>query len=138
MKVKISLLLLLLIVMPLVNSISVVDISSTEALYNYTESDPIWNSEKSNYLSYSGLTNNINANYYNIYNINNIYNKSEIDGKIAGLIDEETDPLSYHTDENINATGYNISADKITSYGNNVASYELTELNNGVTLKWIR
>lgn len=138
MKIKISLLLLLLIIMPLVNSISVVDISSTEALYNYTESDPIWNSEKGNYLSYSGLTNNINANYYNIYNINNIYNKSEIDEKIGVFIDEEYDPLSYHTDENINASGYNISADRITSYNNNVASYELTELNNGVTLKWIR
>ena len=138
MKIKMLFLFLLLIIMPLVNSISVVDISSTEALYNYTESDPIWNSEKGDYLSYSGLTNNINANYYNIYNINNIYNKSEIDEKIGVFIDEEYDPLSYHTDENINASGYNISADRITSYNNNVASYELTELNNGVTLKWIR
>jgi len=86
MKIKMLFLFLLFIIMPLVNSISVVDISSTEALYNYTESDP----------------------------------------------------LSYHTDENINATGYNISADKITSYGNNVASYELTKEGSEVTLKWIK
>jgi len=107
-------------------------------LTSYTETDPVYESEKDSYLSYTGLTGNVDANYYNISNLGNIYNKSIIDEKIDNVLDEENDPLSYHTDENINASGYNISADRITSYGNNVASYELTKEDNEVTIKWLR
>jgi hypothetical protein len=46
--------------------------------------------------------------------------------------------IYYNANTNINATGYNISGDTITSYGNNVASYTLNITGTNTELKWIR
>jgi hypothetical protein len=90
------------------------------------------------YVNASGLFYSI-TNPFNFFNVTGndwLYSVGNTIYFNESLLPDETDPYSYHKDENINATGYNITADYFfgdISQATGVSSPDLTNysLNNG-------
>jgi hypothetical protein len=89
-----------------------------------------------NYSEESG-----NAKLFDDYSVSGLYTyyKGLLETYFNGIYASISDLSNYWSKtENINATGYNVTADTITSYGRTVITYELNQTGTNSSLKWIK